>query len=66
MTESDREDKISMMLNFMEWDYLSDSQHDLIIDFENQFKNRGSLSDKQYEILQSIFNQAAQKFEWSR
>ena len=59
-------DKIKMMFNLMEYDYLSESQHDLVISFEEQFNNRGSLTARQFEILSDIFEKAADKVEWSR
>jgi hypothetical protein len=45
----------------MEYEVLTDAQHDLIISFESQFERAGKLSDRQYEILESIFEQAASK-----
>jgi len=59
-------DKIKMMLKLMEYDNLSDSQHSLIISFEEQFANRGSLTARQFEILSDIFEKAAGKVQWSR
>jgi hypothetical protein len=44
----------------MEWDMLSDAQHDLIVSFEDQFNHKGSLSDRQIEILEDIFRRAAE------
>jgi hypothetical protein len=57
---------IDMMFQMMEYDYLTDAQHDLIISFQEQYEKRGFLSDKQHEILEDIFNGAAGKVEWSR
>jgi hypothetical protein len=45
----------------MEYDVLTDAQHDLVISFEDQFKSKGSLSDRQIEILEDIFQRAAEK-----
>ena len=59
-------DKIDMMFQLMEWDYLTDSQHNLMSDFEKQYKRKSTLSDRQFEILENIFEQAAQKVQWSR
>ena len=59
-------DKIEMMFKLMEYDYLTDKQHDLIESFEHQYKKRGFLSDRQFEILSDIFEAAAGKVEWSR
>lgn len=61
-----RNERIESIFQLMEYDELTDAQHDLVISFENQFKRRGNLSDKQYEILENIFEQAAGKVEWSR
>lgn len=54
-------DRIKHIFQFMEYDYLTEPQHDLIISFEIQFKARNSLSDRQVEILEDIFKQAAEK-----
>jgi hypothetical protein len=45
----------------MEYDVLSDAQHDLVISFQEQFQSRGGLSDRQFEILEDIFERAAEK-----
>lgn len=49
-------DRIEHIFKFMAYDNLSDAQHDLIISFEEQFKRRGSLSERQVEILEDIFD----------
>ena len=59
-------DKTKMMFDLMEYDYLTDAQHDLVISFQEQFESRGSLSDRQFEILEDIFKRAAESVEWSR
>ena len=59
-------DKVEMMFKLMEYDELTEKQHDLIISYEEQFQRRGSLSGLQFETLESIFNQAAERVEWSR
>jgi hypothetical protein len=45
----------------MEYDVLTDAQHDLVISFEEQFEDRKSLSDRQLNILEDIFARAAEK-----
>ena len=59
-------DKIKMMINLMEYDYLSEKQHNLIVSFEAQFNRTGTLSERQFEILHDIFTGAAERVEWSR
>lgn len=59
-------DKTKMMFDLMEYDYLTDAQHDLVISFNEQFHKRGNLSDRQFEILEDIFKKAAESVEWSR
>lgn len=56
-----REDRIEHIFKYMEWDCLTDNQHDLIISFEQRFDRRGDLSDAQYEILEDIFSKAAER-----
>jgi Na+/phosphate symporter len=60
MTPKQR-DRIEHIFKYMEYDHISDAQHDLVISFESQFKERGSLSDRQFEVLENIFKQAAEK-----
>jgi len=57
MTPKDKA-RAEHIFKFMEYDNLSDAQHDLIISFEEQFKRRGSLSERQMEILEDIFERA--------
>jgi len=54
----ERIERIDMMFKFMAYDALSDAQHDLIASFESQYEMRGSLSDRQFEILSDIFKKA--------
>jgi hypothetical protein len=51
--------RIDHIFNYMEYDYLTDSQHDLLVSFEEQYDRKGSLSDDQYEILEDIFKKVA-------
>lgn len=60
------DDKTKMMFDLMEYDYLTDAQHDLVISFNEQFEKRGILSDRQFEILEDIFKRASESVEWSR
>jgi hypothetical protein len=41
----------------MEYDHISEAQHDLVISFEDQWKEKGSLSVRQIEVLEDIFRQ---------
>ena len=56
-------DKIKMMFKLMEYDYISEKQHDLIVSFEEQFLRNKMLSEYQCEILEDIFNRAAESVE---
>ena len=53
-------DRIQHIYDFMEWDNLTDAQHDLLISFESQWKRKGRLTDNQGEILEDIFKRAAE------
>jgi hypothetical protein len=55
------EERIKHIFKYMEWNSLTESQHDLIVSFEDQFNRRGYLTDRQNEILEDIFKQAAEK-----
>ena len=59
-------DRIKMIFQLMEYNELSEAQHNLVISFEEQFKNRGSLTARQGEILEDIFQKAAERVHWSR
>lgn len=55
---SKRFERIKILFQLMEWDYITDDQHRLLESFESQFEKRGDLSDKQLEIMESINQQA--------
>lgn len=54
-------DRIEHIFKFMEYDELTGAQHDLVISFERHFKRCGFLSERQFEILESIFARAAER-----
>ena len=54
-------DKIEMMFKLMEYDNLTDGQHDLVLSFGEQYDQRGYLSERQFEVLSDIFKRAAEK-----
>ena len=56
----ERADRIEHILKFMEWDSISERQHALVMSFEDQFRRNGRLSERQMEILEDIFRQAAE------
>lgn len=60
-----RDERIKHILKYMEYDELSDAQHNLIIKFEERFQRR-TLTESELEVLEDIFQQAAEKVEWSR
>jgi len=51
-------DRITHLLRYMEYDYLTDAEHDLVCSFEKQFERKGSLSDRQLKILEDINERA--------
>lgn len=59
--ERDQNERINHILQFMEYDNLTDAQHDLIISFEEFYNKNDFLTGKQMDILESIFKQAAEK-----
>jgi len=54
-------DRIEHIFKFLEYDQLTDAQHSLVESFEEQFERSGSLSDRQVEILEDIFERAAER-----
>ena len=51
--------RIKHIFEFMNYDALSEAQEDYVISFEEQFIERGQLSERQMEILEDIFRRAA-------
>ena len=51
-------ENIKTLLKLMEWDRLTDRELDLIESFQKQFENASRLSDRQFEILNEIFDRA--------
>ena len=51
--------RIDHIFKYMEWENLTDAQHDLIISFERQYNLKQYLSDKQFEILEDIFQKVS-------
>jgi len=56
-----QEDRILHIIHFMEYDVLSDSQHDWVVRLEEKFNKYGYLSEREMEILEDIFKQANEK-----
>jgi len=50
-----------MFFKLMEYDQLTERQLDLVERFERQFLNTQDLSQRQFDVLEDIFNQAAEK-----
>jgi hypothetical protein len=60
-TGSKRADRIAHCFKYMEWEEVTDGQMTYLESFEKQFKRNGDLTDRQCEILESVFEQAAEK-----
>ena len=62
-----KQERIEHIFRFMEWDELTDAQHDLVIKFEERYNNRRKyqgeayLTEPEYDVLEDIFKQAAEK-----
>lgn len=54
----DNRARIKHLIKYMEYDYLTDAEHDLVVSFEEQFENKGALSYKQLQILEQINSRA--------
>lgn len=52
-------ERIKHCFSLMNYDVLTEPQENLVISFEEQFLERGTLSDRQIEILEDIFRKAA-------
>lgn len=60
-TGQKRTDRIAHCLKYMEWDGVTDGQMIYVESYEKQFERNGDLTDRQCEVLESIFEQAAQR-----
>ena len=58
--------RVQHIFDFMEYDHITDNQHNLVVSYEEQYEARGYLSEGQFKVLESIFDQAAGNVEWSR
>ena len=56
-----QKDRVPHILKFMEYDQLSDNEHEWVCKFEKTFDRQGYLSDRAMEILEDIFKRAAEK-----
>ena len=54
-----QKNRIDHIFQFFEYDQLSDDEHSLIVSFEEQYLRRGTLSERQIEILEDIFQKVA-------
>ena len=51
-------ERIKYLFKHLNYEAVTDAQHDLLCSFEKQFQRRGELSERQQEILKDIFKQA--------
>lgn len=56
-----RRERIKSVFKLMEYDILTDKQLDLVVKYEDTFGRFGHLTDRQCEVLESIFKEAAEK-----
>lgn len=54
-------ENIRIIFEYMELDSLTDSELNLLISFEEQFKRKGILSETQFEILLDINRKAGER-----
>jgi hypothetical protein len=50
-------DYVQELLEDIDYDQITEAQHDLVISFEEQFEKFGGLTEKQIEILEDIKKQ---------
>lgn len=51
-------DYVQELLEDIDYDQITEAQHDLVISFEEQFEKFGGLTEKQIEILEDIKNKS--------
>ena len=56
-----QEERFEHIIQFLEYDQLSDNEHDWVVKFEESFNRKGYLSEREMEILEDIFKRAAEK-----
>jgi hypothetical protein len=54
------EARIKVLFQFMDYDYLTDAQHDLVLSFDEFYRQTGYLSERQIEILEDIYKKASE------
>jgi len=60
---TNKNEEIEMMFQFMEWEYINEEAHNYVISYENQYNEKGYLTDPQIETLKSIFKQGNENSE---
>lgn len=58
---ANKRERIECCFKLMEYDNLSEEQHNIIISLEEQYLKNNKLSEKQIELLESIFRRAAER-----
>jgi len=53
-------DRIEHIFKFMEYSVITDDQCSLIVKYEEFYNKNSFLTDRQMEVLESIFKQAAE------
>ena len=56
-----QENRIKHIFQFMDYDFISEAEHNLVISFEEQFLKSNSLSKKQTDILETIFKRSSER-----
>ena len=49
--------RIKHIFEWVDWDKFTDWENEFLISVEEQFKNKGYLSEKQVEVLERIYKQ---------
>jgi hypothetical protein len=55
-----KHDRIKHIFKYMEYDALTDAQHNLVIKYEEFYLRNKYLTEPQYDTLEDIFKQAAE------
>jgi len=54
-------DRVEHILSYVQWDVLTERELDLMGSFEAQFQRNGNLSDRQLEVMESIFSKSNER-----
>jgi len=56
-----RDERIAHIFRYLEYDSLTEWEDDFILSVSEQYERKGSLTERQLEVLENIFRKAAER-----